>query len=197
VYLLHRYNSKFVTFCKNPRETDEQVLKLLNTNVGYNHESIHQWRDSVKLARSDGVLVAFAWAHDDEIRNIEMFPEVLGIDVTFGVNKERRELLIAAGMHGNKKVFTAFRCFIAGKQEQTYTWIINQVMTYLLTPNILRYNSYISMDQEFALNNSVGTSMSASNVCFTHSKFQLDCYHVYCKVWKESILPSSDKKPQQ
>jgi hypothetical protein len=96
--------------------------------------------------------------HDDEIRNIEMLPEVLGIDVTFGVNKERRELLLAAGIDGNKKVFTAFRCYILGKQERTYAWITNQAMIYLLTPNILRYNSYVSMGQEFAMNNSLETS---------------------------------------
>jgi hypothetical protein len=42
VYLLHKYNSGFLTFHKNPRDKDEQVLKLLNHNVGYDHESIHQ-----------------------------------------------------------------------------------------------------------------------------------------------------------
>jgi hypothetical protein len=47
---------------KKPRETNEQVLKLLNHNIGYDHKSIHQWRDIIKLVRSDDVLVAFAWA---------------------------------------------------------------------------------------------------------------------------------------
>ena len=41
-----------------------------------------------------------------------MLPELLDMDVAFGVNLERRELLLAGGIDGNKNAFTAFRCFI-------------------------------------------------------------------------------------
>jgi hypothetical protein len=66
-------------------------------------------------------LVDFAWAYDEEMRNAEMFPEIPGVDVTFSVNKERGDLFLAAGMNGNKNLFTAFRCLIPSKQQQTYT----------------------------------------------------------------------------
>jgi hypothetical protein len=46
---------------------------------------------------SNNMLVAFAWAHDDEIRNVEMYPEMLGVDITFGVHRERRDLFLTGG----------------------------------------------------------------------------------------------------
>jgi hypothetical protein len=91
-------------------------------------------------------------AHDKEIRNAGVFPEMLGVDVTFGINKERRDFFLAPGMNRNKKSFTAFRCLIPSKQQQVYTWIINEAMTYLLIPTTLKFNSCISTDQELALN---------------------------------------------
>jgi hypothetical protein len=70
------------------------ILEAEN-EIGFDETSIGFWHNSLKLSSTNNVLVAFAWAHDDELRNVEMFPEILAIDVTFGVNKERRDLLIA------------------------------------------------------------------------------------------------------
>ena len=105
--------------------------------------------------------------------------------------KARRDLLLAGGVDGNKNAFTSFRYFIPSKQEQTYTWIINKAMTFLLTPNTLMFNSYISSDNECALNSSIQTSISSSKSSFKHSKLWLDCYHFYRKVWNEKNIPCS------
>ena len=48
-------------------------------------------------------LVALAWVYEDEMQNISLFPEFLSVDVTFGVNKERRNLLRVCGINGNFK----------------------------------------------------------------------------------------------
>ena len=191
VYLLHKYNSGLVRYRKNRTRIDTDIINNnnLDNGHGYSNESITNWRDSIKLSKSNDVLVAFAWAHDDEIRNTEMFPEMIGMDVTFGVCKERRDLLLAGGIDGNKKAFTAFRCFIPSKLEQTYTWIINEAMNYLLTPKTLKFNSCLSTDQEFCLNSSIITSISSSHSSFKHSKLRLDCYHFYRKVWNQKVVP--------
>jgi hypothetical protein len=177
-------------------DTDIINQDKIGNDFGYTSSSIKNWRDSIKLSNSNDVLVAFAWAHDDEIRNTEMFPELLGVDVTFGVNLERRELLLAGGIDGNKKAFTAFRCLIPSKQEQTYTWIINEAMSFLLTPKTLEFNSCVSTDQEFSLNTSVRTSISSAKSSFKHSKLRLDCYHFFRKVWNETIHPCAIKSTE-
>ena len=81
---------------------------MQNNNLCKN--SIDNWRDSLKLSNSNDVLVSFAWAHDDELKAVEMYPEFLAADITYGVNKEKRDLFLVVGIDGYNKVFTAFRC---------------------------------------------------------------------------------------
>ena len=117
-YIIHRYNSGFVTCRKNRGESMQEKINNIfgnNDKDEYFHKSVRNWRDALKLKSTNNVLVAFAWAHDDEIRNTEMFPEFLAADVTFGVNRERRDLLLVAGIDGRHRIFTSFRCFIPSK----------------------------------------------------------------------------------
>ena len=85
--------------------------KSLSNNIEYS-DSIENWQDSLSLSPTNDILVAFAWAHDEEIRMVQMFPEFLGVDVTFGVNKEKRKLLLVAGIDSHKKLqlFVALCC---------------------------------------------------------------------------------------
>ena len=190
VYILHRYNSGFVTCRRNKKESYEQIITELDSyeQNECSGKSITNWRDSLKLSSSNDVLVAFAWSHDEELKKAEMYPEFLSVDVTFGVNRERRELLLVAGIDGRNKVFTAFRCFIPSKQEHAYTWIMNQAVTHLLTANTLQYNQCISCDQEVALNCSVDSSIGSLSNAFKFSKLRLDCYHFFNKVWIEKVV---------
>ena len=193
VYIKHVYNSGFVTFRKKRNNQKEQyVTDINNNNVNQlSTKTIDNWRDSLKLSTSNDVLVAFAWAHDEEIKSVEKFPEFLAADITFNVNKERRELFVLAGIDGNNKAFTALRCFIPSKQEQAYTWIMNEALTHLLTANILKHNQCISCDQEFALNASINTTIDSSKPSFSNSKMRLDCFHFFTKVWIEKVRMKS------
>ena len=185
VYVLHKYNSGFVTYRKNRNQRD---LHNTQNSSSFCGTSTHNWRDELKLKHSNDILVAFAWAHDDEIRATEMFPEFLGADVTFGVNRQRRELLLVVGIDGRNRTFTSFRCFIPSKQEQVYTWIFNEAMPHLLSNNVLKFNQCISTDNELSLNFAVGTSVFSNKDSFKNSKLRLDCYHFYRKVWLEKVV---------
>ena len=199
VYTVHRYDTGFVTFRKNRNESIQEYIHSLNDNEKseFNNQEIKHWRDSLKLSDTNKVLVAFAWAHDEELRSAMMYPEFLAADITFGVNKQRRELFLVAGVDGRNKVFTAFRCFIPSKQEYAYTWIINQAMPHLLTSNVLKYNQCIATDQERTLNDAIHTSISSTKESFSYSKLRLDCYHFFNKVWYEKITVAVKKENQE
>ena len=191
LYIIHRYNSGFVTCRKNRGETmQEKINNVLGTDEEdeYFHKSVRNWRDALQLKSTNNVLVAFAWAHDDEVKNTEMYPEFLAADVTFGVNRERRDLLLVAGIDGRHRIFTSFRCFIPSKQEQTYTWIFKVAMPHLLSKQALKYNLCISTDNEDGLNNAINSSILSSNESFKFSKLRLDCYHFHTKTWRKNII---------
>ena len=104
------------------------------------HFVIHlqNWRDELKLSENNKFLVSFAWCHDEELKSIQMYPEFLGVNVTFGVNSQRRESFLVAGIDGRNKVFTLFRCFIPSKQQ--------------LSNDLLKYNRCISTDKCTSIN---------------------------------------------
>ena len=110
IYIIHNFQSGFVTRRQTNSEKINASQRIQNNLLSNNNKftaSIKNWRSSLKLQNNtNDILVAFGWAHDEELRNAEMFPEFLGIDVTFGVNKERRELMVVAGIDGHKKTFT-------------------------------------------------------------------------------------------
>ena len=105
VYVLHRYNSGFVTYRKQRNQSKTINLNSLNLSSSSHFcgSLASNWRQQLKLNHSNDILVAFAWCHDEEIRATEMFPEFLGADVTFGVNRQKRELLLVAGINDNNK----------------------------------------------------------------------------------------------
>ena len=186
VYVMHRYNSGFVTYRKSKNNKSVQTdTSMQNKNLS--KDSVNDWRDSLKLSETNDILVSFAWAHDDELKAAEMYPEFLAADITYGVNKEKRDLFLVVGIDGYNKVFTAFRCFIPSKQEHAYTWILNEAMPRLISNNVLKFNQCISSDQEFALNRSIETSIDSRKESFKHSKLRLDCFHFFTLRWLSTV----------
>ena len=178
VYVLHQYNSGFVTYRKQRNES-KSINITSNSAVSSENfcgNSARNWRQQLKLSHTNDILVAFAWCHDNEIRNTEMYPEFLGADITFGVNRQKRELLLVVGIVVNNKVFTAFRCFIPSKQEHPYTWIFNEAIPHLLTNDVLKYNQCISTDNELNLNTAVESSVVSNKQSFNNTRLRLDCF---------------------
>ena len=56
-------------------------------------DEVLSWRKSLKIDDGKRILIALAWCHSSNQRNIHMFPEVLSVDVAFGVCREQRNLL--------------------------------------------------------------------------------------------------------
>ena len=189
VYIIHRYNTGLVTFRKNRNQSIREYISQFHENqiISTDSKTITNWRDSIATSNKKDVLIAFAWSHDEEIRATEKNPEFLGVDVTFGVNRERRELLLVAGIDGRNRTFTSFRCFIPSKQQQAYTWIMNEAIEHILSPQTLKFNQCITCDQELTLNNSINSSISSSKDSFSFSKMRLDCFHFFNKVWTETV----------
>jgi hypothetical protein len=65
-------------------------------------------KSATKLDDSEAMLLFVAWGSDEDLRYITMFPEVFSIDTTYGMNREKRPLLVFAGTDNNRK--TSQRC---------------------------------------------------------------------------------------
>ena len=124
IYVKHHYESGFVTYHRNKSEQsvfDEGTRK-----------EIAEWRENLSLGPENDILVAFAWSHDTEKRKMLMFPEILCVDMTFGLNKERRNLVTFVGVDGYNKRFTGIRCWMPSKQTVAYRWAVDVAFPSLL-----------------------------------------------------------------
>ena len=107
----------------------------------------------------------------------------MAVDVTFGVNKERREELIVAGIDGHNKIFTAFYCFMPSKQQVACSWAINEAMPFLLGNETLKFSSCFTSDNELAMTTAMMdlAIKDSSNSAFFNAKRRADFFHIFLK----------------
>ena len=187
IYVKHDMNSGFVTYKKNKNSTVNSFPSSDEYTSVYKAD-VDLWRKKLEISGSKQLLVAFAWCHDDEFRMTKMFPEFLACDVTFGVNKEQRNLFLLVGVDGSNKVFTAFHCFMQSKQMRAYSWALIVAARHLLTDNVLELNSCLACDGESAMFGPLRSMMRNKSGCFAFSKNRLDKFHLFEKEWKDNVI---------
>jgi hypothetical protein len=80
-------------------------------------------KSAMKLDDSDAMLLFVAWGIDEYLRYITMFPEVLSIDTTYGMNREKRPLMVFAGTDNKRKSFTALHAFLPSECEWVFRYV--------------------------------------------------------------------------
>jgi hypothetical protein len=189
LYITHDYNTGYVTHRKsNSNSTSNTVTSSpMPRFVPVYQNEIKSWRHQLKVPNSEQILVAFAWCHDEEFRSVKMFPEFLAVDMTFGVNKQQRNLLLIAGIDGHNSVFTAFHCFMPSKQTCAYAWALQEAARHLLTEKVLVHNRCFACDQEQALYLPI-RQMITSTAYLSKSHNRLDQFHLFKKEWKDKVV---------
>lgn len=199
ISITHAIGSGFVTMKKNLNDTDvkdisKDVLKQNSDAVCI--KEIEAWREMLQVDGQKKILVAFAWSHHDERRKLEMFPEFLSADVTFGVCKEQRNLFRICGVDGEMKVFNAMNCFMPSKQYRAYDWAINVAFPKLVGRKTCHFNSLFATDQEMALVLSVRKFINESdekecgllsNAPAENGSHRFDMFHIFTKEWRSKV----------
>ena len=132
VYVKHNNRTGFVTYHKAEKQMTE-----LDNEV---EKDIAAWRKALSIDGTSDILVSIAWCHDAEKRQLVMFPEFISVDMTFGLNKERRNLLTFVGIDGHNRSFTGCRCWMPSKQTVAYRWAIDVALPILLGKNSKCYD---------------------------------------------------------
>jgi len=178
VYVKHNQNSGFVTYTGSRQD---------NTNLGQAiNAEVKTWRQNLKLIDSEDILVSFAWCHDEEKRKMVMFPEYFGIDMTFGLNKEQRNLVTVAGVDGHNKSFIGLRCWMPSKQRVVYQWAVGVALPTLVSNKVTQRNRVVSSDGELSLVESIESTINAPDGPLRNSKFRQDYYqHLVKQPWQK------------
>ena len=176
-WYINHIDSGFVTHHRKRGEKNAQTTSSSDSAVGVSTAHMSDWRQELKVT-NDKILVAFAWVHDEDLRSFKLFPELLAIDTTFGLNKQRRPLLVAVGIDGSQKSYIAFQAFMPSKQARAYNWALNVAMQELLGVDTLTRTSIICTDEEDALYSPLRREMIPTGF-LSNAKHRLDMYHIF------------------
>ena len=83
------------------------------------------------------LLLSLAWTNDIGKRYFEMFPEFLGGDDKEKTNSEERPLYTFCGKDSTNKSFGHTWAFLPSKSTWVYSWLFNNALPTLHTPNAL------------------------------------------------------------
>ena len=185
IYVMHDHESGFITYrkCSNGKEASTETLPTAVTD----EINIQSWRQSLCLNESNKILVAFAWCHKDESRKVKINPQFLACDLTFKVNKENRNEFILAGIDGNNKSFTAFRCFMPSKQKRAYMWAIGVAFPVLVGESTCKRVRVFVHDNEEALVKAIQGVTNRPDSKFPFAKSMLDTYHFFKQRWQKFV----------
>jgi hypothetical protein len=89
-------------------------------------------KSAMKLDDNAAMLLFVAWGSDEDLRYITMFTEVLSIDTNYGMNREKRPLLVFAGTDNNRKNFTAMRAFLPSEYEWVFRYVFEVAIPSLI-----------------------------------------------------------------
>ena len=99
---------------------------VVNKNI--KSSSYEEIKNSLTLEGTPDSLLVCAWMIDEELRFLEIFPEVWYVDVTGQTNNEKIQLLVLAGKDGMHHGFTGLRVFLPNDKTR---FLIGSSMTVL------------------------------------------------------------------
>jgi hypothetical protein len=105
-------------------------------------------KSAIKLKDSDAMLLFFAWGSDEDLSYIAMFPKILSIGTTYGMNREKRPLLVFYGTDNNRKNFTVLRAFLPSECEWVLHYIFEVAIPSLIGEATVERINQINTDGE-------------------------------------------------
>lgn len=103
--------------------------------------------DALKLGSGE-ILLAVAFVTADGRKYHQMFPRVMGVDVKYGTNNERRPLLRLVGRTGSNKIFSIMNCYMPSEQQYAFAWAFGTALQHCLDKDALSLTEIILSDED-------------------------------------------------
>jgi hypothetical protein len=148
---------------------------------------ISAMRKGMTVSETQKLLLMVCWVTDAELRLVQMYPEVLFMDVTAGTNNEGRGLFIVAGKDGNNCGFTAARVFLPSEQLWVFQWIFDYALPTLFSPSVIQANHLCVTDGDKQVYHPL-SQLQMQKVTWTGSHMLCE-FHLLVIAWRKKVLP--------
>jgi len=155
---------------------------------------VESWRLDLSVKRKKvppTILVSIAWSHDYEVNEFRLYGQYIAVDVTFGLNRNDRSLLVTCGCDSSMRTTTFFRALMPSKQRSAFSWCLEKGATFCLGDGYTRIVSCVASDQEKSLLDAI-----ALHPVLKNSMHRYDCFHILVFPWIKSITTRSHDKPE-
>ena len=117
------------------------------------------------LQLSDGeFMLAVAFVTDEGRKYHKLFPSVLGFDVVFGTNAEKRPQMRGTGKTSSNKNIPIVEALLPSQQKYIFDWFINDAVPTLLDRDALRNTKIIITDQDRELMGVIDSALKTRTV---------------------------------
>jgi hypothetical protein len=127
-------------------------------------------------------ILALCWVTDHARRYHQLFPSVLGLDVVFGTNAEKRPQMRGTGKTSSNKNLPIIDALLPNQSKSIFDWFMTDAVPSLLDHQALRKTKIILTDQDREM-------MSAIDNCIkSRDKLLGDAVRRICKWHKVSYI---------
>lgn len=105
------------------------------------------------------VLVAVCWTSDQQRRYFQMFPEVIGFDITHKTNAEKRPMFIIVARTSNGKNIPIMNAFCPSEAKWVFNWMFEDALPYLFGKPVLQRVRLATTDQDPQCNDAFSEAM--------------------------------------
>jgi hypothetical protein len=144
-------------------------------------------RRSLKVADGKEILLAVAWITDQERRLVTLYPEVLASDVTEQTNREKRSLLVVAGLTSSLESFTVCRALLPSCARWVFHWFFSTAMP-ALVPKKARLRNVVNFTDGDELE--YNAFITAIPTSFPFSSHRLCAWHLINRGMKAASISS-------
>ena len=115
-------------------------------------------------------LLAVAWATESAIRFHELYPSIMGVDVVFGTNREKRPHMRGSGKSADNKNLPYFNAFLPSQQKWVFDWIMSDAIPSLFNREALKLTTIILSDQDKNLCDAIDKAIISEDRIYGHAK---------------------------
>ena len=102
----------------------------------------------MKLNDGQKLLLAVGWVQQKAILEFQKYPDVIGFDVTYGTNQEKRPLAKATLINSSKKNVPFFNAILPSQCRWVFHWIFNSAFPNLLPADCLKKVQLVITDED-------------------------------------------------
>ena len=163
---------------------EKEVLECYNET----RKEIEDLQTELGFSRQSKIVLMLLIASDEMIRLVMMYPEVFFMDVTGGVNRQKRDFFLIAIKDAMGKAFTANITTIPSGRSWVYTSIYRFVLPFLYGKETIQRNRLALTDEDICEYQTFEACIESEDI-YRNSKLGLCSFHALWKPYKQFIKP--------